>query len=132
MSLVDVDTPSVRTVPSDFGDREVQTETQAARLEREAEAAEAKLRAEAHLAKKKIQSRAARADNWLTQWVESLSKGGSQALVASNILAIVGLGAFTGYRVRTLYEQGRLEWKTVGLGLGLLGVVGAFQGMFAR
>ncbi|KAG7288340.1 hypothetical protein NEMBOFW57_007871 [Staphylotrichum longicolle] len=57
-SLIDVDTPSVHTVPSDFASQEIKTETQAARVDREerekeeAEAA-ARARAEADLAKKK-------------------------------------------------------------------------------
>ncbi len=44
-SLVDVDTPSVRTVPSDFMEQDVQTDTQADRHDRE-DAAE-RARAEA-------------------------------------------------------------------------------------
>merc|ERR1712169_33770 len=50
-SLVDVDAPSVHTVPSDFLDQEVQTDTQAARLEREAKAKKAKAKKETKFAK---------------------------------------------------------------------------------
>ncbi|KAJ4285934.1 hypothetical protein N0V88_008209 [Collariella sp. IMI 366227] len=45
-SLIDVDAPSVRTVPSDFASQEIQTDTQASRVEREeAEKEEAAARA---------------------------------------------------------------------------------------
>ncbi|CAI0655632.1 unnamed protein product, partial [Colletotrichum noveboracense] len=58
-SLVDVDMPSVHTVPNDFLEQEIQTETQADRRDREEKA-----RAEADLAKKKAASKARRADSW--------------------------------------------------------------------
>ncbi|KAK0641849.1 hypothetical protein B0T16DRAFT_221532 [Cercophora newfieldiana] len=133
-SLVDVDTPSVRTVPSDFGEQEIQTETQAARIEREKKAEElaAKARAEADLAKKKGKRAAKKADNWLTKQFESLSDGTGGALVAANLLAVVGLSGWLGYKAWGLYDKGRLGWKNVGLGLGILGVVGAAEGVFGR
>ncbi|KAH8681731.1 hypothetical protein BX600DRAFT_429648 [Xylariales sp. PMI_506] len=123
-SLVDVDTPSVRTVPSDFNDQEVQTETQAARLEREAEAA----RAEADLAKKKAGAKVRKADNFLTKFFGDLSDGASSALVISNLVGVVGLSSFLGYKAWDLHERGRLTWNSIGLGLGVLGFVGVVEG----
>lgn len=129
-SLVDVDTPSVRTVPSDFGEQEVQTDTQAARLEREAEEAAARARAEADLAKKKARNKARKADTWLTKKFEELSDGSSGALVAANLIGLVGLSGWLGFKAWGLYDNGRLSWKSVGLGLGILGAVGAVEGVF--
>lgn len=129
-SLVDVDTPSVRTVPSDFGEQEVQTDTQAARLEREAEEAAARARAEADLAKKKARNKARKADTWLTKKFEELSDGSSGALVAANLIGLVGLSGWLGFKAWGLYDNGRLTWKSVGLGLGILGAVGAVEGVF--
>ncbi|KAK1829784.1 hypothetical protein QBC39DRAFT_355897 [Podospora conica] len=131
-SLVDVDTPSVRTVPSDFGDQEVQTETQATRieLEREAEEAAARARAEADLAKKKARNKARKADSWLTKKFEELSDGSSGALVAANLIGLVGLSGWLGFKAWGLYDNGRLTWKSVGLGLGILGAVSAVEGVF--
>jgi hypothetical protein len=123
----------VRTVPSDFAEQEIQTETQAARIEREEaakEEAKDKARAEADLAKKKVQRKARKADNWLTKQFESLSDGASGALVAANMIAVVGLSGFLGYKAWGLYEHGRLGWKNIGLGLGVLGVVGAVESVF--
>ncbi|KAI1855016.1 hypothetical protein JX265_012371 [Neoarthrinium moseri] len=127
-SLVDVDTPSVRTVPSDFADQDVQTETQASRREREEEAA----RAEADLAKKKAAGKARKADNALTRWFAGLGDGASTALVVSNLVGVIGLSGFLGYKAWDLHEKGRLGWKGVGLGLGVLGLVGAVEGVFGR
>lgn len=126
-SLVDVDMPSVHTVPNDFLEQEIQTETQADRVDREEKA-----RAEADLAKKKAASKARKADSWLKRQFSSLSDGTASALVVSNLVGVVGLSAFLGYKAWGLYERGRLSWQSVGLGLGILGVVGLGEGIFGR
>ncbi|OTA63357.1 hypothetical protein K449DRAFT_381856 [Hypoxylon sp. EC38] len=127
-SLVDVDTPSVRTVPSDFMEQDVKTETQAARQELE-DAAE-RARAEAHLAKKKGAGKARKADNILTKWFSELSDGASTALVVSNLTAVIGLSTYLGYKAWGLYEHGRLGWKNIGIGAGILAGVGLIEGIF--
>lgn len=133
-SLIDVDAPSVHTVPSDFMEQDVKTETQAERREREEEAQKLadKARAEADLAKKKASRKAHKADNWLTQQFASMSDGASSALVVANFLAVVGLSGYLGYKAWGLYERGRFSWKHAGVGLGVLGVVGAFEGVFTK
>ncbi|ETS75872.1 hypothetical protein PFICI_12816 [Pestalotiopsis fici W106-1] len=131
-SLVDVDTPSVRTVPSDFEEQDVQTDTQASRIQHEEEAREAKekARAEAELAKKKAAAKARKADSILTKWFGNLSDGASSALVISNLVGVIGLSGFLGYKAWDLHERGRLGWNQIGLGLGVLSVVGVVEGVF--
>ncbi|KAI1255618.1 hypothetical protein MGN70_002733 [Eutypa lata] len=126
-SLVDVDTPSVRTVPSDFNEQEIQTDTQAARHELEDAAARA--RAEADLAKKKSRRGAGRADSVLTKWFGELSDGATSALAIGNIAAVVGLGGYLGYKGFGLYERGRLDWKSLGVGFGVVSLVGVVEGL---
>ncbi|KAI1103845.1 hypothetical protein F4804DRAFT_332895 [Jackrogersella minutella] len=126
-SLVDVDTPSVRTVPSDFMEQDVQTETQATRQEQE-DAAE-RARAEAHIAKKKGSGRAHKADNILTKFFGDLSEGASTALAVSNLAAVIGLSTYLGYKAWGLYERGRFGWKNVGIGAGILTGVGLIEGI---
>ncbi|GAW24219.1 hypothetical protein ANO14919_138010 [Xylariales sp. No.14919] len=126
-SLIDVDTPSVRTVPSDFLEQDVQTETQEKRKEREEDAAAAhsRARAEADLAKKKNKAanKARKADTVLTKFFGELSDGASTALIVTNLAAVVGVSAYLGYKALGLYERGRLTWKNVGVGAGVaLGV----------
>ncbi|KAI0965774.1 hypothetical protein F4678DRAFT_314884 [Xylaria arbuscula] len=127
-SLIDVDTPSVRTVPSDFLEQDVQTETQEKRKEREQDAAAVR-RAEAELAKKKkaAASKARKADNILTKWFGELSDNASTALVATNLAAVVGISAYLGYKGLGLYERGRLTWKSVGVGAAVALGVGLFE-----
>ncbi|KAI5919158.1 hypothetical protein F4810DRAFT_688606 [Camillea tinctor] len=129
-SLVDVDTPSVRTVPSDFLEQEVQTETQAARLAQEDAAARA--RAEAELKKKKAASKARRADNFLTQWFSELSDNTTTALAVTNLAALAGLGVFTGYKALGLYERGRLTWNNIGIGAGIALGIGLVETALGR
>lgn len=129
-SLVDVDSQSVRTVPSDFMEQSVQTDTQQARIERERE--EASAREKARQKKEAAKKRAARADNWLLSRISALSDGQANGLVAANIAVVVGLSAALGYKALGLHERGQLSWKTAGIGAGIVGVVGVVEGVFAR
>ncbi|KAK4121539.1 hypothetical protein N657DRAFT_600581 [Parathielavia appendiculata] len=151
-SLVDVDAPSVRTVPSDFASQEIQTDTQAARIEREeelVEIAEEKAEAEraesdlarkraaakkpAAAAKKKVVAGVEQAEGWFARQFGTISEGGAAGGVALvNMLAVVGLSGWLGYRAWGLYDRGRLGWREVGLGLGVLGAVGAVEGVLVN
>ncbi|KAF5678345.1 D-serine dehydratase [Fusarium heterosporum] len=131
-SLVDVDMPSVHTVPNDFLEQEIQTETQAARLDREEEAEE---RAEQEKEKRKrdeIAAKAKNTDNWLIQQFSRLSDGSATGLVIANFATVVGLSAYLGYKGWGLYEKGKLDWKAVGLGAGILASVTAAEGAVGR
>ncbi|KAI1811685.1 hypothetical protein GGS20DRAFT_561784 [Poronia punctata] len=124
-SLIDVDTPSVRTVPSDYLEQDVQTETQAIR--REMEDAAARARAEADYGKKKSATKARKADSFLTRYFGSLSDGASTAIIATNLAAVVGASVYLGYKALGLYERGRLTWKNIGVGAGVVFGVGLFE-----
>ncbi|TWU78488.1 hypothetical protein ED733_008960 [Metarhizium rileyi] len=127
-SLVDVDVPSVRTVPSDFLEQDVQTETQAGRIERDGEARKAK----AEQAKKNASRKARDADSWLVKQLSSLSDGSAGALVLTNVVAVIGVSSYLGYRAWGLYEKGNLTWKNAGVGVGILAGVGAVEAVFGR
>ena len=144
VSLIDVDAPSVRTVPSDFMDSDVQTDTQAARIERE-EVEEA-ARAEADLAKKRptggkssgkataADARASvrRADAWIAGRVASLGDTTSTLLVLTNLVAVTAVSSLLGMGGWAAYERGRLGWKSVGVGLSVVGAVALVESGFAR
>ncbi|KAF5613389.1 D-serine dehydratase [Fusarium tjaetaba] len=125
-SLVDVDMPSVHTVPNDFLEQEIKTETQAARIEREEEARQEKRKRDEAAAKAK------KADNWLIQQFSRLSDGSATGLVIANFATVVGLSAFLGYKGWGLYEKGKLDWKAVTLGAGILAGVTAAEGAVGR
>ncbi|KKY35575.1 putative mitochondrial intermembrane space import and assembly protein 40 [Diaporthe ampelina] len=129
-SLVDVDSQSVRTVPSDFLEQSVQTDTQQARLEREHE--EQTARDKARQKKEAAKKKAARADNWILSRLAALSDGQANALAAANVALVVGLSGVLGYKAWGLHERGQFSWKTAGIGAGIVGVVGVFEGVFGR
>ncbi|TQV94023.1 hypothetical protein V2A60_002909 [Cordyceps javanica] len=122
-SLIDVDMPSVHTVPSDFLEQDVQTETQANRIEREAQAAKAK----AERARKEAAAKAKKADSWIAKQFSQLSDGAASGVALANVATFVGVGSYLGYKAWNLYEKGRLDGKAVGLGVGILATVGAAQ-----
>ncbi|KAJ4194924.1 hypothetical protein NW755_002344 [Fusarium falciforme] len=125
-SLIDVDLPSVHTVNSEFLDQPVKTETQAARIEREEEAHEEKRKRDAAAAK------ARQTDNWLIRQFSRLSDGSATGLVIANFATVVGLSAYLGYKGWGLYEKGKLDWKAVGIGAGILASVSAAEGVLGR
>jgi D-serine ammonia-lyase len=122
-SLIDVDLPSVHTVPSDFLEQEIQTETQAKRLERESEAKKAK---------SKAKKEAVRTDNWLTAQFSKLSDGSAGAIAVANLVGVASLSAWLGYKGWGLYERGNLTWQKVGLGVGILASVGVAESALGR
>ena len=118
--------PSVHTVPNDFLEQDIQTETQAARLDCE----EAATKAKAEKAKKEAKAKAKRADNWLTNQFSQLTDGSAGALAIANVVGVIGLSSYLGYKGWGLYERGRLSWETVGLGVGIMASVGAAEAVF--
>ncbi|KAF4125507.1 Alanine racemase, N-terminal domain [Geosmithia morbida] len=124
-SLIDVDAPSVRTVNPDFFDQEVQTDTQSARLEREAAV-------EFEAKKAEAKKKARKADSWLTTQFSKLSDSGAGALALTNLAAVVGLSSFLGYKAWGLYDRGRLSWDNIGVGIGIIAGVGALQSVVGR
>ncbi|KAF4982204.1 hypothetical protein FZEAL_2088 [Fusarium zealandicum] len=130
-SLVDVDMPSVHTVSSDFLEQPVQTKTQANRMDREEEAREEKA-TQAKRKRDEAAAKARRTDNWLVQQFSRLSDGSATSLVIVNLASVVGLSAYLGYKGWGLYEKGRLDWKTVGIGAGIIASVSAAEGVVGR
>lgn len=117
--------PTVHTVPSDFLEQDVQTTTQQERIEREEEQEEQAKRAKAK--RDAAASKAKKVDNWLTRQFASLSDGSASALVVANLVGVVGLSSFLGWKAWALHERGRLSWQSVGLGAGILAGVGVAE-----
>ncbi|GIK03927.1 hypothetical protein Aspvir_008002 [Aspergillus viridinutans] len=110
-SLVDVDSPHVVSVDSDFLNQDVKTTTQADRLEREAqEKEERKEQAKVEKAKAK----ATRAGH--------VAKRNPVFLGNAVLYALVG--AALGYGAYRKHAEGKLSWKLVGTWTG---IVGAFS-----
>ena len=125
--MIDVDSPHVGSVKSDFQEQEVKTETQAERLAREAEdqaRAEARKAADAaEKAKKKAATKGKEVKDALKKDGKKLSENRDNPVVVGNAL-IWGIATVAiGYGAYQKHSEGKLDWKLAGT---VAGVVGAF------
>ncbi|TAQ84819.1 hypothetical protein B7494_g6846 [Chlorociboria aeruginascens] len=125
-SLIDVDSASVHTVPSDFGSQSIQTDTQASRISREREA-EAEAEIEESLAKKSkaAEGKAKKAKSELIHTAQDPKFIGA---VSASALAGLAVGIHGYKRFGSGVE--RLSWKVVGVYAGVVGLFAA-GGWFA-
>ncbi|EPE24406.1 hypothetical protein GLAREA_08258 [Glarea lozoyensis ATCC 20868] len=121
-SLIDVDTDSVHTVPSDFGTQSVQTDTQLERLQREAEAAEARAKEEAESAAKEVKDKTKTAKSKAKKEAGKFQENSDNPVFIGNAIAVVGLSAGLGFGAYRKYAAGELTWKVVGAWSGLVGL----------
>ncbi|PHH56113.1 hypothetical protein CFIMG_003466RAa [Ceratocystis fimbriata CBS 114723] len=132
-ALIDVDSPAVRTVPNDFLERDVQTSTQAARLEREAAAAEARKVAEkkAAAAKERRSAAAASAASRAGGRAAADATLGTGALVLANLALVLGVGAAAHYFGA---DHGRWapSWRNAGLGVGVAAALGLGESVLVQ
>lgn len=125
--MVDVDSPHVQSVSSEFEDQKVQTQTQADRLEREAEdkasVAADKASAKAKSAKEEATKQAKKAKAELKKDGKKLSDNRDNPVVIGNAL-IWGIGAVAiGYGAYQKQSEGKLDGKLMAT---VAGAVGAF------
>lgn len=123
--------PSVHTVSSEFLEQDVQTQTQADRIERERSVKD-EAKEQAERAKKSSAKKARKADNWLAAQFSQLSDESANALVFANLAAVVGLSGWMGWKAWGLYDKGRLSWQSVGVGAAVLAGVGVFESVIGR
>ena len=127
-SLVDVDSPHISSVPSDYQDQAIKTETQATRLEHEAEddarRASRKAADAAEKAKQKAAAKAKELKSEAKKEGKKLSDNRDNPVVVGNAV-IWGIGivaiAAAGYQ---RHQEGKLDWPTVGT---VAGAVAAFS-----
>ena len=127
-SLVDVDSPHVSSVPSDFQSQHIQTDTQATRLEHEAEdsarRAEKKASNAAESAKKKAATKGKEIKNELKKGEKTLSDNRDNPVVIGNAVVWgVGIIALTAAGWQK-HKEGKLDWQLAGSVAGALAVFG--------
>ncbi|KKK25441.1 hypothetical protein AOCH_002356 [Aspergillus ochraceoroseus] len=109
-SLIDVDSPHVTAVDSNFREQEVKTTTQAERIEREeAEAQKARVK------KQKPKSKA----------TSSVSRNKGNPVFVGNAALLALVGAGLGFGAYRKHVEGQLSWQVVGLWTGAVGAFGA-------
>lgn len=126
-SLIDVDSPHVSSVPSNYESQSVKTNTQAERLEREAEdnarTAASRTSAAADSAKDKAKSGSKKAKGKAKEGGRKLDANKDNPVVIANgVILLVG-GAALGFGAYKRYTEGTLDWKVAG---ATAGAVAAF------
>ncbi|TVY83088.1 hypothetical protein LSUE1_G002288 [Lachnellula suecica] len=124
-SLIDVDTDSVHTVPSDFSSQPIQTETQMDRLEHEAVAAEARAKEAASKASKKFSEEEKNAKAKAKKAAGRIEANSDNPVFIGNAVAIVALSAGLGFGAYRKYAANELTWKVVGAWTGVVGLFAA-------
>ncbi|KAF2154107.1 hypothetical protein K461DRAFT_267170 [Myriangium duriaei CBS 260.36] len=118
-SLIDVDSPHVSSVPSDFSSQPVQTETQAERQRLEQEARDKAAEAKEKAALKKAQAKKRAGQSW-----DSLKANSDNPVFVGNAVTIAALGGLLGFGAYRKHIAGELTWKVAGLWAGAVGLFG--------
>jgi len=124
-SLIDVDTDSVHTVPSDFREHKVQTDTQAARLEREADHVAQKAEDDAKKARKEFSEKEKKAKASAKNFGGKIERNSDNPVFIGNAVAVVALSAGLGFGAYRKYAAGELTWKVVAAWTGVVGLFAA-------
>ena len=126
-SLVDVDSPHVSSVKSDFEDQAVKTETQATRMEHEAEDKGRVYREKASDAaadaKKKASTKGKEAKAKAKEGGKKLQDNRDNPVVIGNAVILVAGSAALAFGAYKKHSEGQLDWKLAGT---VAGIVGAF------
>lgn len=113
-SLIDVDSPHVSSVPSDFESQSIKTDTQAERIELEHRAEEA--HREVEKAKQKAQEKKDKAKR-------AAKENPEKTMLLGNSVVVGILGTVLGVGAYRKWSRNELSWKVVA---GWAGVVGVF------
>lgn len=115
----------MHTVPPDFKEHEVQTTTQADRLEHEAEQAEARAKAEIEHREKEFHKKEKAAKEKAKKTVDHVERNSDNPVVIGNAIAVVALSAGLGFGAYRKYAAGELTWKVVAAWTGVVGLFAA-------
>ncbi|CAA9960378.1 MAP65-ASE1 multi-domain protein [Pyrenophora teres f. maculata] len=111
-SLVDVDSPHISSVPSDYESQSVKTDTQAERIEREE-----KIEQEA----KDIKDKAAAKKDAAK---DKIKKNADNPVVLSNAVGLAVVGGIVGFGAYRQYARGELTGKVVAVWAAAIGLFG--------
>jgi F0F1-type ATP synthase assembly protein I len=118
-SLVDVDSPHISSVPSDYESQSVKTDTQAERQEREQEIKEEAQRLKEEAKKLKDQAAAKKESA-----KDKARKNADNPVVLANAVGAVVVAGVLGIGAYRKYARGELTGKVVAAWLGVVGLFG--------
>lgn len=118
-SLVDVDSPHISSVPSDYESQSVKTDTQAEREEREEE-----IKKEAKDLKDKAKDVKDKAAAKKEQAKDKAKKNADNPVVLSNAVGLAVVAGVLGIGAYRKYARGELTGKLVAAWAGVVGLLG--------
>lgn len=124
-SLIDVDSPHISSVPSNYSEQSVKTETQANRLEQEAEARARRESANAAPNQSKGQSASQKGREQAETAADRIRKNSDNPVLIGNAVVLTALAGILGYGGSRWWQQGAKGGASV-----VAGVVAAV-GLFA-
>ena len=124
-SLVDVDSPHVSSVPSDYGSQSIKTDTQAERIERESEAAQKEAERKARRVEDQTRDVTDKAKGKAKRAGHSARENADDPAVMANAVILAALSATLGWGAYNKYTTGELTWKVAGAWAGIVGLFAA-------
>jgi len=121
-SLIDVDSPHISSVPSDFELQSVKTDTQAERIAHE-KSDEAREKAET-LKKKAVEAKD-KAKTKASKATDKLKANSDNPVLVGNVLLVGILGTVFGVGAYKKYVAGEITWKVAGAWAGVVGLFAA-------
>jgi F0F1-type ATP synthase assembly protein I len=118
-SLVDVDSPHISSVPSDYESQSIKTDTQADREEREEE-----IKREAKDLKEKAAAKKEQAKDKAEQAKNVAAKNSDNPVVLSNAVGLAVVAGVLGIGAYRKYVHGELTGKLVAAWVGVIGLFG--------
>jgi len=123
-SLIDVDSPHISSVPSDYESQSVKTDTQAERLEHEAEDREKQAEAKARQAKAEATKKAEKAKEKAGIAGKRMKENADNPVVIGNMVTVGLLGSLLGFGAYKKYVAAELTWKVASAWAGIAGLFG--------
>jgi len=121
-SLVDVDSPHIASVSSDYESQAIKTDTQAERIQHEAEDLQRKTEQQAEQAEQKTKEAAEKAKAKGKKAGKTMKENSDNPVVVGNAVVLGVGGAALGYMAYQKYTAGEFTWKVGGAFAGAVGL----------
>jgi hypothetical protein len=123
-SLVDVDSPHISSVPSDYESQDIKTETQKERIEHEAETTERETKEAAEKAAQKAKDAASASKAKSGRAAHQFRKNSDNPVVIGNLVLGSVVATALGVGAYKKYTAGEFSWKLAGAWAGVVGLFG--------
>ena len=128
-SLVDVDSPHVSSIPSEYSSQSIKTYSTSERTEQDTthdvKTTPRKMEHEANQTKEHIDSAANRTDEKSYPTNKVAKKSTENPVITTNAIILIVIGSLSGWGAYKKYTAGELTWKVAGAWAGIVGLFAA-------